>query len=77
MTKERKLILDIDSPTRSQTKAALDQYFKQRPSGLITPAYVDKKCEGCGDYLKPGFSETYYGQQFCVGCVSKWKAGGK
>jgi len=73
-----KLILDIDNPTRHQTKKALDHYFKH-DSGLHLPnssQYHGYCAGGCKRPLYNLKTERYFGEVFCSDCVARMKAGG-
>lgn len=74
---EQRIILDIDNPTRAQTKKAMDHFFRKE-SGLFLPEssqYHGWCAGGCRRELYNLKTEVYFGQVFCVDCVNKMKAG--
>lgn len=70
-TTETKIILDIDSPTRSQLKRSLDYH---RHGSILLPVTIFI-CGGCGKPEETKKAEKYFGDNFCAGCVERWKAG--
>ena len=77
MSEIRKIILDIDSPTHTQTKKAIDRYQQDKKSGLIVPTELLQTCQGCGSNMYYKQKQKYFGQEFCSDCVDKWKSGAK
>lgn len=73
MTVEKKLILDIDSPTHIQTKRAIDNYRQSKRTGLFTPDF----CGGCSQTMSEISKTLYFGEFFCRECVEKWIQGHK
>lgn len=73
----KRILSDIDSPTRRQIRKALkaNEVFKSH-NGLLIPSHIPTKpCGGCGRHYKAENSAIYYGEQFCQECVEKWLAG--
>lgn len=69
-----KKILNIDSPTRIQTKKALDNYWQEK-NNLVLPQHLAETCQGCGRIMAGKKRVTYFEQEFCHECVEKWKSG--
>lgn len=76
----KKIILDIENPTRNQIKKAFNIHRQNQrlASSLISPTgHPIKPCGGCGKHYDNTKSAIYYGEQFCSDCVEKWLHGEK
>lgn len=87
MGKKTTVILDIDSPTRSQIRRALEIHReKQKAEMLLHRGIImtrrqaealESYCKGCGDnsdkYHRHG--KIYFDEKFCSDCVEKWTTG--
>ena len=70
----KKIILDIENPTRSQIKNALNAHKiaeKRRTKAGLHLLNEIRTCGGCGkeNYV---MAALYYGELFCADCVEKW-----
>lgn len=70
----KKIILDIENPTRSQIKNALNAHKiaeKRRTKAGLHLLNEIRTCGGCGkeNFIK---AAMYYGEIFCADCVEKW-----